>query len=154
MKKNKYTGAVLVEFAIVLPLLLALVLGIVEFSYGFARYNSLNKVTQEGARYFSDPLRAKDGDSAASIDVTSSNSNITSTKSLMISYDPHVLPSFLSSDIAISSPVNDHIQITSTYTHNFIVGNALSSMVSLMVGSSASFGPTITMTASAVLRVQ
>ncbi len=44
-------GQSLVEFAIVLPILLLLVLGIVDFGLGFKSYVVLTNATREGARY-------------------------------------------------------------------------------------------------------
>ena len=171
-QKSKIGGAALVEFAIILPVLMAIVLGIVEFSYGFARYNSLNKATQEGARYFSDPLHARNGDISTNIDVSNANSYVGNTRGFIASYDTVILSSVTTTDncnnltqpgICIASlnlsnsdlPLTwDHINVTTTYTHTFIVVNALSGMVSLMIGSTSNFGPSINMTASAVLRVQ
>ena len=43
-------GANLVEFALVLPLLLLLILGIIEFGYLFAQYNEVRHGAHEGAR--------------------------------------------------------------------------------------------------------
>jgi Flp pilus assembly protein TadG len=47
----KDRGAVVVEFAIVLPLLLMVVFGIVEFGIYFDRQQALNASAREGARY-------------------------------------------------------------------------------------------------------
>ena len=44
-------GAVAVEFAIILPLLLALFLVIVDFGRAFNEWNDLNQVAGEGARF-------------------------------------------------------------------------------------------------------
>ncbi|MDX2342217.1 MAG: TadE/TadG family type IV pilus assembly protein [Acidimicrobiia bacterium] len=44
------SGASLVEFAMVLPLLLALLFGMMEFSWAFAQINDLRYGTREGAR--------------------------------------------------------------------------------------------------------
>ena len=44
-------GASLVEFALIMPLLLILVLGIVEFGYLFAQFNEVRHAAREGARY-------------------------------------------------------------------------------------------------------
>jgi Flp pilus assembly protein TadG len=44
-------GANLVEFALIAPLLIILVLGIVEFGYLFAQYNEIRHGAREGARY-------------------------------------------------------------------------------------------------------
>ena len=47
-------GQSLLEFAVVLPLLLLLGLGVVEFSRAYFQYNTLSKAVREGARYMSD----------------------------------------------------------------------------------------------------
>ena len=48
---NRQTGIATVEFAIVLPLLLVLLLGVTEIGRAMIRYNALTKAAQEGARY-------------------------------------------------------------------------------------------------------
>ena len=47
---RRESGASLVEFAMVLPLLLALLFGLIEFSWAFAQINDLRYGTREGAR--------------------------------------------------------------------------------------------------------
>lgn len=49
LKKND-RGASLIEFALVTPLLLALVMGIIEFGWVYNGYITLNGATREGAR--------------------------------------------------------------------------------------------------------
>lgn len=49
--KKRHQGQGLVEFALILPLLLLLVLGIVEFSYIFITYTSMFNAAREGTRY-------------------------------------------------------------------------------------------------------
>lgn len=44
------SGATMVEMAIVMPLLLTLLLGFVDFGYAFYQWNSANKAVQMGAR--------------------------------------------------------------------------------------------------------
>ena len=159
-------GATLVELVIVLPLLLAIVIGISEFSVAFARLDSLNKVTQEGARFFSEPAYARRNSKIAfPLDVSATNSSLTATRNLMANYDSSALPSFDTTDncaslsqegvcFRISATNIDHIEVISVYQHNFIVGNALSGIVSIMTNSNVIFGPSINLTAAAVLRVQ
>ena len=48
---NRQTGIATVEFAIVLPLLVILLLGVTEIGRAMIRYNALTKAAQEGARY-------------------------------------------------------------------------------------------------------
>ena len=50
-KKDKERGANLVEFAILMPLLVLLILGIVELGFKFSQFNELRHGVREGARY-------------------------------------------------------------------------------------------------------
>lgn len=50
MRRRKDTGAAAVEFALVLPILLALVFGIIYFGYIFAAQISLNSSARDAAR--------------------------------------------------------------------------------------------------------
>jgi Flp pilus assembly protein TadG len=43
-------GAALIEFALTLPLMLLLLVGIMDFGLAFQRYNALNNAAREGAR--------------------------------------------------------------------------------------------------------
>jgi Flp pilus assembly protein TadG len=45
------SGAALVEFAVVAPLLIILLLGVIEFGWLFAQMNEIRHVAQEGARW-------------------------------------------------------------------------------------------------------
>jgi Flp pilus assembly protein TadG len=60
------TGAELVEFAIVLPLLLLVVFGIVDFGMLFQRYQAVTNAAREGARVAVLPLY-NDADVAARV---------------------------------------------------------------------------------------
>lgn len=53
MKKfiNKEKGQALIEFALILPILLILVGGIIDFGWLFYNQSSLNNAAREGARY-------------------------------------------------------------------------------------------------------
>lgn len=44
-------GAALVEFALLMPLLLLLILGIVEFGWKFGQFNDVRHAVREGARF-------------------------------------------------------------------------------------------------------
>lgn len=49
--KRRENGAALVEFALLAPLLIILVMGIIEFGWLFAQMNEIRHVAQEGARW-------------------------------------------------------------------------------------------------------
>ena len=48
---GKRRGAVIVEFALVVPLLMIIVFGIIDFSRAYAALNNINSSLREGARY-------------------------------------------------------------------------------------------------------
>ena len=50
-KKSKELGAVAVEFALILPIFLALILGVVEFGRAFSIQVSMSQGAREAARY-------------------------------------------------------------------------------------------------------
>lgn len=50
-RASREAGAALVEFAVVAPLLILLIFGIVEFGWLFAQMNEIRHVAQEGARW-------------------------------------------------------------------------------------------------------
>jgi Flp pilus assembly protein TadG len=160
VNKKLQHGAAMVEFAIIVPFLLLLVLGIIEFGYAFYHLNILNKSVQDGARYFSDPLIARKGGLENAIDVSSGSNgtNITAATNLVIygnvaGTGSSLMPTDASDyDVDITSPDTSHIQVTATYQHEFILGSAFSGIAS-MIGSTGNL-TSFDLTASSVLRVE
>ncbi|GAP54228.1 tade family protein [Arthrobacter sp. Hiyo6] len=66
MRKRNEKGAAAVEFALILPVLLLILIGIVEFSLAFNAQLSLNQAAREGARYMAIHNNALDAATAAS----------------------------------------------------------------------------------------
>lgn len=62
VRKRKESGAAMVEMALVTPLLLILVLGIIEFGWLFGQFNDIRHAVRETARYaaVSNPNRVGD----------------------------------------------------------------------------------------------
>ena len=164
------SGAVMVEFAIIAPFFLLLFLGIIEFSWAFYHLNTLNKSVRDGARYFSDytVARYESSVNGYSLDYpintsTSSNSaNINNLQTIVkngyVASSTLLLPDAYQS-IAVYCDEEDksntvcqssteHIRVTATYNHNFILGNVLNAFSGL--GLSNPFP----LTASVVMRVQ
>lgn len=179
--KNLQKGSAMVEFAIVVPLLLLLVLGIIEFGYGFYHLNILNKSVQDGTRYFSDSMIARTNASGSSlsfpINVSSTNTYISNNnvRNLVVygqisagTANTQLLPGtapsvtvycavYSGSTLTISTgvcaaPITEHIMVQATYNHNFILGTAISNF--FPVFSNTVCSGCVTLTASSVLRVE
>lgn len=133
-------GAQLVEFALVLPLLLLVMLGIAEFGIVFQRYEVLTNAAREGARlavlpnYADDDvrLRVRAYLTAAGVPWTSTNPSITpATVSIPVPGQP-----------AISAK-----QVTVTYTHTYLFIGGIAGLF----GQSFS---TVPLTAVSVMRTE
>lgn len=68
-KHARDDGAALVEFAVLAPLLILLVLGIVEFGYLFAQYNEIRHAARETGRYAAVSNPDRDGGGVGDSDV-------------------------------------------------------------------------------------
>lgn len=51
VRNRNESGAALIEFALIAPLLILLVLGIVEFGWKFGQFNDVRHAVREGARF-------------------------------------------------------------------------------------------------------
>lgn len=163
-------GAILVELAIVLPLLLVLALGFAEFGLAFYRLNTLNKAVEDGARYFADPVIARIGGNPINA-IDTCNSDITGgpavAKNIVVYGQPTpgtaILPGMVAANVTLCDPAPhctptppacaagaalpaDHFRITATYTHNFMTASALSNLIGVASGYN--------LTASTVMRVE
>lgn len=114
-------GTAIVEFTIVLPFLLMLILGISELGHFIYQYNTLNKVVRDGARYLSE--NSKLGSTGRIVDL-SSGTIATRTKNLTVygnvygSGDP-LLPGLNTGNLALSVD-GDNVRVTATYDYRGI----------------------------------
>ena len=69
-------GVELVEFALILPLLLLLCLGVIEFGRAYYTYNILTKAVRDGARYLSTGMVTSTG--------TVNSTTTTETKNVVV----------------------------------------------------------------------
>jgi Flp pilus assembly protein TadG len=169
---NRQTGAALVEFAIIVPLLLLLLLGIVEFSYAFFHLNILNKSVQDGALYFSEWARCTSLNNCSpniAIKADSANPYYSNAQNLVKTgntsgcddaTNPSLLPlcaNYITPNPDgsnwITSPDANHILVKATYRHNFITGDAFRNIANVMFGSTGFFN-SYDLTASSVMRAQ
>ena len=121
-------GATAVEFAMIVPLLIVLVLGVAEFGRAFQVQGTLSAAAREGVRLMAlqnDPAAAKDAvrNAAPSLDPAITNAQITIT--------PPACP--LTGGIAAPT----YVQVTISYPKPFLTGF---------------FGTGVSLTASGVMR--
>ncbi len=141
MNNIKQKGSSTVEFAMLLPLLLLLILMVSEFGVMFYRLNAVSKSVQVAARYLSNNNTTPPPDMAAARNLAVyGNTAGTGTP---------VVPGFTAANIDITNPIAQHVQVkVVNYDSNFILGDALNSLVGRVTGGSVP----MTLHASSVMR--
>jgi len=100
-KTRKERGVELLEFALVLPFLLLLLVGTIEFGRAFYSYHILSKAVRDGARY----LATSRISSTGTVDATAESK----TRNLVVygttdTSGPRILPNLLVSHVNIPTP--------------------------------------------------
>jgi Flp pilus assembly protein TadG len=116
--KRSSKGQGLVEFALILPLLLLLLLGIIEFGIAVFRYNSIANIGREVARYGS--VHPNSGDITDFINADNGYGGELQRWTTLIITDTGVFtitPTLLGTDF-----LSQTVQVTVTYDHEFITG--------------------------------
>jgi Flp pilus assembly protein TadG len=108
LRQRAENGQDMVEFALILPLLLLLLIGIMEFGVMIMRYDTVANAAREGARYgiIHHDLAAGDGDR-----ITDAVLNLTT------GLDPADFE-----EIAVTEPAADTIRVEVTYDHRWMTG--------------------------------
>lgn len=141
----KQKGTSTVEFAIMLPLLLMLIVMVSEFGVMFYRLNAVSKSVQIAARYLSD----------VSVNNGYTSTQETNARNLAVygridgSGDP-VVPDLAIDNIAVTD-LGEHVRVAATYDSNLVLGSALNGLVNLATGGSAPVD-FMTLNASSVMR--
>lgn len=143
-------GIMMVEFIIVAPLLLLLMLGISEFGRALYQYNTLTKSVRDGARYLA--ANAVVGSTST---IVIDSTDTTETLNLVIygntagSGEPK-LPGLATSHITVSClgggtacPGVEHIVVAAQYPYQSIMGATLATFG---YGTDVSLGITLTST--------
>jgi Flp pilus assembly protein TadG len=130
-------GAELIEMAVVLPVLLLVIMGIVDFGFLFQRYVVLTNAVMEGARVATLPGYTGD-DAVARVQAYALNGGITGT------VDTEVLPVTLPSAAGGSWP---GVQVTATHVYSL---DYVGPIAALFTGG----GGAVTLTARSTMRSQ
>jgi Flp pilus assembly protein TadG len=114
-------GSQLVEFALVLPMLLLVVLGIAEFGFIFQRYEVLTNAAREGAR-----IAVLPGYSTADVQARVAG-YVTAGRVPTTGTNPNVAVADVSIPTTAGGPVLAGKRVTVTYTHTYMFLTAIGS---------------------------
>jgi Flp pilus assembly protein TadG len=111
------SGIAIVEFVIVLPLLLLLMLGTAEFGHALFQYNTLTKAVRDSARYLA--ANARLGSTGV---IAISSPMRTIAQNLIVYGNPvgsgsALLPGFTRDAVIIVTEGSDHIRVTAAYDY-------------------------------------
>ena len=106
-------GAELIEFALVLPLVLILLMGIFDFGLAFQRYEVITNAAREGARLASLAANYSDADIQARVDAYCDAANLPNGGCPGATVNRNV-----AINVGTGTPQMG-ISVTVTYTHNF-----------------------------------
>ncbi len=114
--KKPERGIATIEFAIVAPVLLLLMLATAELGRAFFTYNTLHKAVRDGARYIS--VHALNGTSG-SIDIAPQTDE---TQNVVVYGRPAgggqpVLTGFTTGKVTVSSPDTENVQVDADYDY-------------------------------------
>jgi Flp pilus assembly protein TadG len=131
-------GAELLEFAFVLPLLLLICLGTIEFGRAYYTYNILAKSLRDGARYAATSTTSSTG--------TLDSNAVTNTKNLVVYGNIAGSGSKIISDLQTSqiNVVQNLVTATEQYT-TVSAAYAYSPLFSLIIPSSLTLRPSVKM---------
>ena len=133
MSLIKQKGASTVEFAIMLPLLLLLVVMVGEFGILFYRLNTVTKSVQIAARYLSD----------VSVNNANTVTDKTNARNLAVygntaGTGTPVVPGLAAANIVITNPNSQHVRVEATgYNSSLILGNSLNALMQMVTGGNA-----------------
>lgn len=109
-------GVAVIEFALILPVLLLLLLACAEFGRAFYQYNTLTKAVRDGARYLSDNALNGAG-------VIELGSGITTATKNMVAFGNStgsgntLLDGLSINDITINTVDSRHLKVTARYVY-------------------------------------
>jgi Flp pilus assembly protein TadG len=143
-------GQALAEFALVLPVLMLIIFGIVEFGRGFNYWNNATQISAEGAR-FAIVNRKPDPNNIASLQSQllsqGSTTELRSGGSTELPTPAHVCISFPNG----TANVGDPVQVTMTFTYHWL---GVLDNVSKLIDKKKGFTAATTFTSSSTMRLE
>ncbi|MEZ9897686.1 hypothetical protein BCT06_01350 [Vibrio breoganii] len=132
---SKQQGLAAVELAIVTPILVLLLVGIVEIGRMFLQYTMLNKAVQNGARYSLVDIYGAQPDGALATDSNIKNIVVYGKRT---GGTVPILPGLSVEDVSLSSTTATHVVVTATYDYTPIFAKLPFTDISLSVDLVAS----------------
>lgn len=126
IQRKSQLGIAVIEFALVLPILMILLLATAEFGRAFYQYNTLTKAIRDGARYLSD--NSLNG--AGVIELGGAAS--TATKNLIVfgnsaGNGAALLDGLSTSDITITTVDSQHLKVSASFSYTPIIAAGIPS---------------------------
>ncbi len=155
MNLSKDKGSAAIEMAIVLPLLLAVVFGIVDFGVAFYNKTMLTKSSREGARFgavFRTPRPSDEDIILRSKQALEKQGGTEGDFDLLISFvgSPSVDVSVEYDD---SDPDSRYIEVTSSYTHSYLFLPAITELLNAATPGSP-FPKTVNLGSTTTMRIE
>jgi Flp pilus assembly protein TadG len=123
-------GVAMVEFAIALPLLLLLLLGIAEFGRMLYQYNNLLQANRDAVRYLAG--KAWNG-SIGQVEITPLQEAL--TKNIAVYGVPvpqngnQVVPGLATANVTVGTVGSDHVQVSIRYVFQPVIGSGLPALI-------------------------
>jgi Flp pilus assembly protein TadG len=124
-KHASQRGIAIVEFTILLPLILFMMLAVAEFGRAFLQYNTLTRAVRDGARYASGTAFQ------GSTQVVQVDAALTGETRNLVVYgiaaggSNAVLPNFSTGDVTLVDAGAGNISVTASYDYQPMIGAAL-----------------------------
>ena len=121
---RRQRGIAMVEFAIVLPLLMLIMLGTAELGRAFYQYNTLNKAVRDGSRYLANTaINATTG--VINLDLDNKRAN---TQKLVVFGNTagtgnSLLPGLTVANITVTSPSAVHVTVAAQYAFRPLIAS-------------------------------
>jgi len=111
-------GLAIVEFVIVLPICLMLMIGTAEFGRAFLQYNTLTKSVRQGARFVaSQALSGSTGTISISGGLATQTQNFVVYGNINGTGSP-LLPSLSSGDVSVTDAGGGNVTVSAVYSYN------------------------------------
>ena len=122
LKNKSQRGVAALEFLIVAPLLMLVVLAVSELGWAFHQYHTMTRAARDGARHLSSNALL------GSVGVIYLDSSLVQEARNLVVYgnvtgtgEP-LLPGWSTADITVTSPDADHVSVSASYAYTPLVG--------------------------------